>query len=134
MSTMTTIGVPRPGTPEVPKSWGPVNTTANRFEKPDFGQKDELREKFTQFFGETFYGQMIKSLRSSVGKPAYFYGGRAEEAFQSLLDQKLSEHLTESTADRFAGPLFDHQFPKAAAAQYLAGPRALDQLQTLSRR
>ena len=29
--------------------------------------------------GETFYGQMIKAMRSSVGKPAYFHGGRGEE-------------------------------------------------------
>ena len=91
---------------------GPVNTAANRFEEPDFGEKDELREKFTQFVGETFYGQMIKSMRSTVGKPAYFHGGQAEEVFQGQLDQKLAEHLTEATADQFAEPLFKRQFPQ----------------------
>ena len=136
MSTISNIQVPMLGPPNVPKSLGPVNTAANRFEKPDFGNKDELREKFTQFVGETFYGQMIKSMRSTVGKAAYFDGGQAEKAFQGQLDQQLAQHLTEATADRFAKPLFNRQFPHLAN-QNAAGSAAmasLDQLQTLKRR
>ena len=74
----------------------------------------ELREVFSQFVGETFYGQMLKSMRSTVGKPAYFHGGRAEEVFQGQLDQKLAEHLTETSGSRFAEPMFDRQFPHLA--------------------
>jgi Rod binding domain-containing protein len=72
---------------------------------------DELRERFTQFVGEAFFGQMIKAMRATVGKPAYFHGGRAEEVFQGQLDQKLAEHLTEASATRFAEPMFERQFP-----------------------
>lgn len=68
---------------------------------------EELREAFSSFVGETFYAQMIKSMRSTVGEPAYFHGGRAEEVFQSQLDQMLAEAMTESTADQLAGPMFD---------------------------
>jgi flagellar protein FlgJ len=75
---------------------------------------EELKEKFTQFVGETFYGQMIKAMRSTVGKPAYFYGGRGEDVFQGQLDQQLAQHLTEATAETFAKPLFNHQFPHLA--------------------
>ena len=57
--------------------------------------------------GETFYGQMLKALRSTVDKPAYFHGGRGEEVFQQQLDQLLAERLTESTAAQFTGPMFD---------------------------
>ena len=71
------------------------------------GSPDELRERFTQFVGESFFGQMMKAMRSNVGKPAYFHGGRAEEVFQGQLDQKLSEHLTESSAEKFAEPMFE---------------------------
>jgi peptidoglycan hydrolase FlgJ len=78
-------------------------------------QSSELRTHFTQFVGETFYGQMIKAMRSTVAKPAYFHGGRGEEVFQSQLDQTLAEHMTAATADRFADPLFDRQFPHLAA-------------------
>ena len=75
--------------------------------------QSELRERFTQFVGETFYGQMIKAMRSTVGKPAYFDGGRGEEVFRAQLDQKLAEHMTKATADRFADPLFHRQFPNS---------------------
>jgi hypothetical protein len=74
----------------------------------------ELREHFTQFVGEAFYGQMLKAMRATVGKPAYFHGGRAEEVFQGQLDQHMVEHLTEATADKFAEPLFERQFPHLA--------------------
>jgi Rod binding domain-containing protein len=75
---------------------------------------NELRERFTQFVGEAFFGQMIKAMRSTVGKPAYFHGGRAEEVFQGQLNQQLAEHLTEASAARFAEPMFDRQFPRWA--------------------
>jgi Rod binding domain-containing protein len=137
MSTITGFNVPQLGMPNVPKSLGAVNTASNRFETPNFGSdKDELREKFTQFVGETFYGQMIKSMRSTVGKPAYFHGGQAEEAFRGQLDQYLSQHLTEATADRFAEPLFKQQFPHLANDEAPTGgvQHSLDQLDSLSRR
>ncbi|HEY3394618.1 MAG TPA: rod-binding protein [Lacipirellulaceae bacterium] len=79
------------------------------------GNVDALREQFTQFVGETFFGQMIKSLRATTEKPAYFHGGRAEEVFQSQLDQQLAQHLTEASADQFSEPMFERQFPKLAA-------------------
>ncbi len=75
---------------------------------------EELREKFTQFVGEAFYGQMFKAMRSTVGKPAYFHGGRAEEVFQGQLDQTMAEQLTKTTASKFAEPMFERQFPKLA--------------------
>jgi hypothetical protein len=114
-----------------------VNTASNRFETPDFGDKNEVKEKFTQFVGETFFGQMIKAMRSTVGKPAYFHGGRAEEAFQGLMDQSLSEQLTESTADKFAEPMYRRQFPQLAAKEAAANSNtasSLNQLQNLTRR
>ena len=70
-------------------------------------QQPTLRQAFDSFVGETFYSQMIKSMRSSVGKAPYFHGGRTEDAFQSQLDQVLSEKLTENSATKFSGPMFD---------------------------
>jgi peptidoglycan hydrolase FlgJ len=93
--------------------------------------KEEVHEKFTQFVGEAFYGQMFKAMRSTVGKPAYFYGGRAEEAFQGQLDQTMTEQLTKTTASRFAEPMFERQFPSLAEA---SGSNALGQLAELPRR
>ena len=67
----------------------------------------ELREAFTSFVGETFYSQLLGSMRKTVEKPAYFHGGRAEEVFQGQLDQTLAEDMTNATSDQFAGPMFD---------------------------
>jgi peptidoglycan hydrolase FlgJ len=93
---------------------------------------EEVRDKFTQFVGEAFYGQMFKAMRSTVGKPAYFHGGRAEEAFQGQLDQTMTEQLTKSTASKFAEPMFERQFPHLAES--LRSSNDLGQLAQLPRR
>jgi|GEM_PF-2231825 len=74
----------------------------------------EARQAFQDFVGQTFFGQMLKSLRSTQGKPAYFHGGRAEEIFRSQLDQTLAEKMTDASADQIAGPMFKRQFPHQA--------------------
>ncbi|HUY91233.1 MAG TPA: rod-binding protein [Pirellulales bacterium] len=66
-----------------------------------------LREAFDDFVGETFYGQMLGAMRKTLGKPAYFHGGRAEEVFQGQLDQILAERLSEASASQFTGPMFE---------------------------
>jgi len=86
----------------------------------------ELRDKFTQFVGEAFFGQMMKAMRSTVGKPAYFYGGRAEETFQGQLDQTMAEHLTKTSASKFSEPMFDRQFPQYAEANSNSGVKQLE--------
>ena len=67
----------------------------------------ELRKQFDTFVGEAFYGQMLASMHKTVGKPAYFHGGRAEEVFQGQFDQILSTKLTAATASQFTGPMFE---------------------------
>lgn len=67
----------------------------------------KLRETFDQFVGETFYGQMLSSMRKTLGKPAYFHGGRAEEIFQGQLDQVLGEQLAKASAKSFTDPMFE---------------------------
>ncbi len=74
----------------------------------------EVRDVFRKFVGEAFFGQMLKSMRSTQGKPAYFHGGHAEEVFQSQLDQMMSEKMTEASADKIADPMFRQQFPAQA--------------------
>jgi hypothetical protein len=68
---------------------------------------DEVRGAFDSFVGETFYSQMIKSMHKMHGKPSYFYGGRAEEAFQTQLDQQWTQQMTKATAHSFTGPMYN---------------------------
>jgi Rod binding domain-containing protein len=77
--------------------------------QPTLNGKDkaELRQAFDSFVGETFFGQMIKEMRKSVGKSAYFNGGRAEEIYQEQLDQALAKNISHASADQFTGPMFE---------------------------
>ena len=74
----------------------------------------EVQKTFREFVGQSFYGQLLKSMRSTVGEPAYFHGGRTEEVFRGQLDQTLSEHMTEANSDQIADPMFRQQFPRQA--------------------
>lgn len=67
----------------------------------------ELQEKFQDFVGQTFFAEMIKSLRTSQKGSAYFNGGRAEEIFQGQFDQQMAEHLSDASAKAIADPMFE---------------------------
>lgn len=67
---------------------------------------NQYRKAFDSFVGEVFFGQMLKAMRKTLAKPAYFHGGRAEEIFQQQLDQVLAEKLTNASAEKFSDPLF----------------------------
>lgn len=70
-------------------------------------EQEKLREAFHNFVGQTFFSQMLSSLRSTQEGAAYFNGGQAEKIFQGQLDQVLSEELTKSSADQIADPMFE---------------------------
>lgn len=78
------------------------------------------RQAFQNTVGSLFYGEMIKALRSGVGKPAYLHGGRAEEMFQGQMDQEIASALAKSHGARFIEELYqrflvDH--PEGTAPQ-----------------
>ncbi len=70
------------------------------------GDQDELQKTFQDFVGQTFFGQMIASMRSTQEDAPYFNGGRAEKVFQGQLDQVLAEELSDSSAAQFSDPMF----------------------------
>lgn len=74
-----------------------------------------LPKAFDQFVGDTFFRQMLKSLRSTTGKPAFLHGGQAEEIFQSQLDELLITDMVEAARDSFSDDLFKQQFPDHTA-------------------
>jgi flagellar protein FlgJ len=120
-----------------------VESSADRFraaskETPkSVADAQKVHDKFSEFVGEAFYGQIMKSMRSTVGKPAYFNGGRGEEVFQSQLDQHLAQEFARDSGDRFAEPMFEQQFPHHAKilreAKQQTGANSLDNLNNLRR-
>ena len=89
-----------------------VNLTINSEktpEAPDASKSknsDEFRKVFHQFVGMTLFGQMLKSMRATQDKNPYFHGGRAEEIFQSQLDEKLVDQITEASSRTISEPMF----------------------------
>ncbi len=69
--------------------------------------QDELKQAFTDFVGQTMFGQMIKSMRTGQQPASYFHGGRAEEIFQGQLDQVLAEQMSQASAKSLADPMFE---------------------------
>jgi Rod binding domain-containing protein len=74
-----------------------------------------LEKAYTDFVGKTFFGQMMKAMRSTVDKPAYFHGGQGEEVFNSQLDQQLADAMSDASAPQISQPMFARQFPRQAA-------------------
>lgn len=76
--------------------------------------REEVKQLFQQSIGGTFFRQMMKALRSSTGKAAYFNGGQAEKIFQSQLDELMIEKLSETSGGIFSDVMFEQQFPEFA--------------------
>jgi Rod binding domain-containing protein len=68
--------------------------------------KDKMQSTFQDFAAGTFYKEMLKSLHKMHGKPAYVYGGRAEEIFQGQMDQQIAEEMAHSKGSSIADPLY----------------------------
>lgn len=69
--------------------------------------EESLQDAFQSFVGETLFGQMLKAMRKTVNKPAYFHGGRAEEVFSQQLDQILAEKMARSDGAKYSNAMYD---------------------------
>jgi len=66
----------------------------------------ELQKAFTDFVGQTFFGELVKQMRATVKKSAFFHGGMGEDIFQSQLDQIMVERISETSAKSFSDPMY----------------------------
>jgi|SRR6267142_2473583 len=75
---------------------------------PPRGGRDtpELQKAFTDFVGQTFFGELVKQMRATAKKPAFFHGGMGEDIFQSQLDQILVERISDVAAKSFSDPMY----------------------------
>lgn len=102
--------------------------------------QSELRDRFDQFVGESLFGQMLQSMRKSLGKPAYFHGGRAEEVFQSQLDQLLVEKISDASSEQITEPMYElftanmgQRHDASQLSEFVNEQDAIDQLDNLQR-
>jgi hypothetical protein len=82
----------------------PLGSTAAAAPRADDA---ELRRTFDQVVGELLFRQTLQAMRKTLGKPAYFHGGRAEEIFTERLDLELAQKLTEASAHQLTGPMYE---------------------------
>lgn len=68
---------------------------------------DKVRTLFDRWVGTTFYGLMLQSANKTVGKPAYFHGGRAEETFRNQLSIELAEEMAKNNGAHLGDSLFE---------------------------
>ena len=73
----------------------------------ELANEKKTKELFNRWVGMTFYGQLISTMRKSVGKSEYFHGGRGEEVFQGQLDLQLAESMADASAESFSGPMYE---------------------------
>lgn len=69
-------------------------------------QPSEVKDKFQDFVAGTFFKQMMKAMRSSQKKPAYFHGGQAEDMFKGQMDDIMTSNLAKSHGAAISDPLF----------------------------
>jgi Rod binding domain-containing protein len=101
----------------------PLVRTASEPKAPAMPTKaadPELEARFQEFAGTVFFGQLMKAMRQTLGKPAYFHAGQAEEIFQGQLDQALIEQLSQRDGKGFGGALYK-RFQQGLSARGLAG-------------
>src|SRR5215210_6091442 len=66
----------------------------------------ELKQAFTDFVGQTFFGELMKQMRATLDKPAFFHGGMGEDVFQSQLDQVTVERISDASAAKLSDPMY----------------------------
>lgn len=74
--------------------------------KPSKGTKhDQLVEQTQKWVAQSFYGELLKQVRNSPFKSEMFSGGRGGEAFGSLQDQQMSEHMTRGAGKKLVNAI-----------------------------
>jgi hypothetical protein len=86
----------------------PLSLAAGR-RPPAASSKDspELREAFNDFVGQSFFGELLKQMRATVDKPAYFHGGMGEDIFQAQMDQIVVERISDASGPTFSDPMYE---------------------------
>ncbi len=60
-------------------------------------EQDRLLKNIREFVGQTFYGALMKQMRSEMNPDNPFNGGRAGRTFQTQLDQTVISRWAESS-------------------------------------
>ena len=88
-------------------------------------EHDKIEETARKWVAQTFYGTMLKQMRESPFKSDLFAGGRGGQAFSSLLDQHLADHMSRAAGSKLVNAIA-RKLEARAGYQKQSSPDALD--------
>jgi hypothetical protein len=88
-------------------------------------EHEKIEETARKWVAQTFYGTMLKQMRESPFKSDLFAGGRGGQAFSSLLDQHLADHMSRAAGSKLVNAIA-RKLEARAGYQKQASPNALD--------
>ena len=68
-------------------------------------EHEKIEETARKWVAQTFYGTMLKQMRESPFKSDLFAGGRGGQAFSSLLDQHLADHMSRAAGSKLVNAI-----------------------------
>ena len=86
--------------------------------RPALSHQDKLLKESQKWVAQTFYGTLLKQVRQSPFHSEKFEGGRGGEAFQSLYDQHLADHMARGTGRKLVDAIVRKIDAKKAYGKY----------------
>jgi Rod binding domain-containing protein len=77
----------------------PLNSVASA------SKHDQLVKQAQKWVAQTFYGTLLKQVRQSPFHSKLFDGGRGGQAWGSLYDQQLAEHMARGTGQKLVNDI-----------------------------
>jgi Rod binding domain-containing protein len=68
-------------------------------------EHEKVVEQAQKWVAQTFYGTLLKQVRQSPFHSQLFEGGRGGEAFSSLYDQRLADHMARGTGKKLVNAI-----------------------------
>lgn len=68
-------------------------------------EQERVEATVRRWIAQSFYGTMLRQMRNSPFKSDLFDGGRGGQAFTSMLDQHLAEHMGRATDKKLVGAI-----------------------------
>jgi Rod binding domain-containing protein len=66
---------------------------------------DQLVAQTEKWVAQSFYGELLKQVRNNPFKSELFSGGRGGEAFGSMQDQQMAEHMTRGAGKKLVNAI-----------------------------
>src|SRR6187200_2157558 len=78
----------------------------------------QLEKQAGNLVAQTFFGTLLKQMRESPFKDELFSGGRGGEAFGSMYDQHLAEHMARGAGKKLVNSIVKRFEAKQPLDQY----------------